>query len=94
MKQPCVYILAVKKGGTLYVGVTSDLVKRMYEHRNDLFEGFTSKYAVHRLVYYDVCDDMRAAIAREKQIKKWKRAWKAELIERDNPEWFDLSARI
>ena len=87
---PCVYILASARNGTLYVGVTSDLVKRVFEHRNDFVEGFTKKYKVHRLVYYEVFGDMTAAITREKQIKKWNRKWKHELIERNNPYWNDL----
>jgi len=87
---PCVYILASARNGTLYVGVTSDLVKRVFEHRNDFVEGFTKKYKVHRLVYYEVFGDLTAAITREKQIKKWNRKWKQELIERNNPYWNDL----
>ncbi|MFC2000515.1 GIY-YIG nuclease family protein [Chloroflexota bacterium] len=85
-----VYILSSKRNGTLYIGVTSDLVKRVYDHRNDLLDGFTRKYRIHRLVYYEKTNDIQEAIAREKQIKRWKRAWKVELIERDNPEWIDL----
>ena len=90
MKQPAVYILASKRNGTLYVGVTSDLVKRVWEHRNDERDGFTKQYRVHRLVYFERFADMPSAIAREKAIKKWRRAWKLELIERDNPGWLDL----
>ena len=93
-KQPCVYILANKRNGTLYIGVTSDVVKRGWEHRNGLIEGFTKKYGVHRLVYYETHADMLAAITREKQIKKWNRAWKLRLIEQDNPEWRDLWPEI
>ena len=89
-KQPCVYILASKRNGTLYTGVTSDLAKRIYEHKNDLADGFTKKYGVHLLAYFELHGDMNAAIAREKQIKKWNRAWKLELVERTNPEWKDL----
>ncbi len=89
-KQPCVYLLASKRNGTLYVGVTSDLVKRVWEHKNDLVEGFTAKYGVHLLVYYEMHADMLGAITREKQIKKWDRSWKLKLVERDNPEWKDL----
>ncbi|MCR4304540.1 MAG: GIY-YIG nuclease family protein [Gallionella sp.] len=89
-KQPCVYILASKRNGTLYVGVTSDLVKRIWEHRNDVCEGFTKKYSVHYLAYFEQCADMMAAITREKQIKKWDRVWKIELIESFNPGWRDL----
>ena len=90
MKQPTVYILASKKNGTLYTGVTSDLVKRVWEHKNNLVDGFTKKYAVHVLVYFEQHDDMTAAITREKQIKKWNRTWKLRLIEEQNPEWKDL----
>ena len=89
-KQPVVYVLASKRNGTLYVGVTSDLVKRVWEHRNNVVESFTSRYGVHRLVYFELCDDMEQAILREKRMKKWNRAWKIELIEKQNPEWIDL----
>ena len=89
-KLPCVYLLASKRNGTLYVGVTSDLVKRVWEHKNDLVEGFTAKYGVHLLVYYEMHADMLGAITREKQIKKWDRSWKLKLVERNNPEWKDL----
>jgi len=89
-KQPAVYILANKRNGTLYIGVTSDLPKRAWEHKNDLVEGFASKYKIHRLVYYEIYGDMMSAITREKQMKKWNRAWKLELIEEENPEWNDL----
>ncbi|HKI85859.1 MAG TPA: GIY-YIG nuclease family protein [Thermoanaerobaculia bacterium] len=89
-RQPAVYILASRRNGTLYVGVTSDLPKRVWEHKGDLVEGFTKKYGVHRLVYFEQHTDMAGAIAREKQIKKWNRAWKLELIERANPQWRDL----
>jgi putative endonuclease len=89
-RQPAVYVLASKQNGTLYIGVTSDLAKRAWEHKNDLVEGFTKKYGVHRLVYYEMHEDMLSAIAREKQVKKWNRAWKLELIEEKNPEWKDL----
>ena len=89
LKQPFVYILASQRNGTLYTGVTSDLSKRIWEHKNDLIEGFTKKYGVHRLVYYEFHNDMATAITREKQIKKWRRAWKVELIEHDNPDWRD-----
>jgi len=93
-KQPCVYILASKRNGTLYVGVTSDLVKRSWEHRTNAVEGFTKRYDVHVLVYYEVHEDMISAISREKQMKKWQRAWKLRLIEERNPEWRDLSQEI
>jgi putative endonuclease len=89
-KQPAVYILASKRNGTLYVGVTSDLRKRAWTHKNDLIEDFTRKYDVHLLVYYELYEDMVSAITREKQIKKWNRAWKLELIEEQNPDWKDL----
>ncbi len=89
-KQPAVYILASKRNGTLYIGVTSDLTMRAWEHKNDLVEGFTKRYRVHRLVYYELHEDMESAITREKQIKKWNRAWKLELIEKENPDWRDL----
>jgi putative endonuclease len=93
-KQPCVYILASQRNGTFYVGVTSDLVTRIWEHKNDVVEGFTKKFSVHLLVYFEQCADMSAAITREKQIKKWNRAWKIELIESTNPEWRDLWEEI
>lgn len=90
MKQPCVYLLASKRNGTLYVGVTSNLVQRIWQHKNDLLEGFTRRYSVHMLVWYEACGTMQAAIAREKAIKEWKRAWKIRLIEEKNPDWRDL----
>lgn len=89
-KQPSVYILASKRKGTLYVGVTSDLIKRVWEHRNNFVEGFTKQHGVHMLVHYEQTDDIAVAIQREKQIKKWNRAWKIRLIEEGNPEWRDL----
>jgi len=85
-----VYILASKKHGTLYIGVTNDLTKRTFEHKNDLVEGFTKKYGVHQLVYFEQTSDVTSAITREKQMKKWRRGWKIELIEQKNPEWKDL----
>ena len=90
MKHPCVYLLASRRNGTLYVGVTSDLPKRIWEHRNHVVEGFTKRYAVGLLVWYEQHDSMVSAIAREKAIKAWKRAWKINLIELSNPEWNDL----
>ncbi len=90
MKRPCVYLLASKRNGTLYVGVTSDLIKRVWEHKNDVVDGFTNKYGVHSLVWYEMHEDMASAIQREKQIKEWKRQWKLELIEKVNPGWRDL----
>lgn len=89
-KQPTVYILANKRNGTLYTGVTSNLVKRIWEHKNDVYEGFTKKYQVHRLVYFEQHQTMEAVITREKRIKKWKRQWKIKLIEKSNPQWRDL----
>jgi len=85
-----VYILASRKNGTLYIGMTSDLVKRIYQHKNDLVEGFTKKYGVHTLVYFEQTEDVQTALRREKQLKSWKRAWKIRLIEENNPEWNDL----
>ena len=85
-----VYILASKRNGTLYVGFTSELIQRVYAHKNDLVEGFTKKYGVHMLVYYKTGGDYEGTLQREKQIKEWKRQWKIELIERNNPEWRDL----
>ena len=90
VKQPTVYILASKKNGTLYVGVTSNLIKRIWEHKNNLTEGFTKRYEVHYLVWYEMHECMESAIQREKRIKGWKRAWKMELIENNNPNWQDL----
>lgn len=89
-RQPCVYIIASKRNGTLYVGVTSDPVRRIYEHKTDMVEGFTKKYGVHQLVYIETHNTMEQAITREKQMKEWKRQWKIELIETHNPEWNDL----
>lgn len=85
-----VYILASDRNGTLYVGVTSNLVQRTWQHRNDEIDGFTGRYKVHRLVWFEAQPDARAAITREKQIKEWKRAWKLALIEAANPQWRDL----
>ncbi len=93
-KQGFVYILASKKNGTLYIGVTSDLVKRVWEHKNDVAEGFTRRYGVKTLVYYEVSDSIESAIWREKQMKEWQRAWKIRLIEEENPEWNDLYFQI
>ena len=90
MKQPCVYILASRRNGTLYVGVTSDLIQRVWQHKNDLVDGFTKRYGVHNLVWYETCGDMIVVIAREKAIKEWQRAWKIRLIQEANPEWKDL----
>jgi len=93
-KQPVVYILANRRNGTLYIGVTSDLRARVWQHKNDLAEGLTKRYRVHTLVYYELHAEMRSAIAREKQLKKWNRTWKIELIERANPQWRDVSDDI
>ena len=90
LKQPCVYMLASRRNGTLYVGVTSNLLQRVWQHRNHSLGGFTARYGVARLVWYEMHATMRSAITREKQIKEWKRPWKLELIEHDNPEWLDL----
>ena len=87
---PCVYLLARGRNGTLYVGVTSDLIKRIYQHRNSLVDGFTKRYGVHDLVWYEIHERMESAILREKQIKKWDRRAKTSLIERSNPDWKDL----
>ncbi|WP_036303658.1 GIY-YIG nuclease family protein [Methylotenera sp. L2L1] len=92
--QPCVYILASKRNGTLYVGVTSDLPKRIWQHKNDLVEGFTKRYTVHDLLWYELADDIASVILREKQIKEWKLQWKLELIEKFNPYWNDLYPSI
>ena len=89
-----VYILASARNGTLYIGVTNDLVRRIYEHNHGLHEGFTSEHAVTMLVYYEVTASIEAAILREKQLKKWKRIWKLRLIEDFNPHWHDLYASI
>ncbi len=90
VKAPCVYILASGQNGTLYIGVTSDLVKRVWQHKNDVVEGFSKSYNVHLLVWYEVHETMESAIQREKNIKKWNRKWKLELIEKENPGWKDL----
>ena len=91
MKTYYVYILASKKNGTLYIGVSSNIMKRIYEHKNKLIEGFTKKHNVNKLVYYQETTDVTIAISREKQLKKWNRKWKLELIEKNNPEWNDLA---
>jgi putative endonuclease len=89
-----VYILANKKNGTLYVGVTSDLIRRVFEHKSGFVEGFTKKYQVHNLMYYEVTESVESAIAREKQLKKWHRDWKIRLIEKENSDWKDLYFEI
>ena len=93
-KQFYVYILASKRNGTLYTGVTSNLIKRIWQHKNELLEGFSKKYKVKNLVYYEVHNNVGSALTREKQIKKWRRAWKLRLIEEKNPEWKDLYKEI
>ena len=94
MKRFCVYILASEQNGTLYIGVTSDLPRRMTEHREKLIDGFTSKYGVARLVHYEPFDSADAAFTRETQLKKWRRKWKLRLIETENPDWEDLYERL
>ncbi len=94
MKQPCVYILASQRNGTLYVGVTSNLVQRVWQHQNNLVDGFTKKYGVHTLVWYEAHETMGSAIAREKALKGWRRTWKLDLIEATNPTWRDLYGEI
>jgi len=89
-RQYYVYVLANRRNGTLYIGVTSDLIRRVFEHKNDLIDGFTKKYHVHMLVHYEILTNINEAIIREKQFKSWKRAWKKNLIEKDNPRWIDL----
>lgn len=93
-KRYTVYILASKRNGTLYVGVTSDLAKRIWEHKNDVVKGFTQKYGVHDLVYYECHGEVTAAIQREKRLKRWERRWKLDLIEKSNPDWRDLYDEI
>lgn len=90
MKSFYVYILCSGRNGTLYIGMTSDLVKRVYEHKNNLVDGFTKKYGVHRLVWYEIHDAAETAIRREKQMKKWERSWKLRVVEEINPQWRDL----
>jgi len=89
-RQPAVYILTSKRNGTLYVGLTSNLAERVWEHKNNMVEGFTRRYGLHRLVWYEVHETMESAIVREKGIKGWRRIWKLELIEATNPDWEDL----
>ena len=93
-RQPCVYILASKPFGTLYIGVTSDLTARLWQHRSGDGTGFTSRYSIHRLMRYELFEDMPTAIAREKQLKRWQRQWKINLIESDNADWHDLAAGL
>jgi len=93
-KQPTVYILESKRNGTLYIGVTSDLVKRVWEHKCNIVAGFTKRYNVHLLVWYELHDSMASAVIQEKRLKEWKRKWKLELIEKFNPDWQDLYQKI
>jgi putative endonuclease len=88
-RQPCVYILSSGRHGTLYIGVTSNLIQRLHQHRTNAFPGFTARYKVKRLVHFEITDSMEAAITREKQLKSWRREWKIALIEKDNPFWED-----
>ncbi len=94
MKQFYVYILSNKRNGTLYTGVTSDLLKRVYEHKNDLVDGFSKRYGIHDLVWYEMHETAESAISREKHIKKWNRKWKLELIDNSNPFWDDLYEKL
>ncbi len=93
-RQPAVYILANKRNGTLYVGVTSDLIKRTWQHKNNVVKGFTERYSVHQLVWYELHETMESAIRKEKMLKNWKRVWKLELVEKSNPNWEDLYGTI
>ena len=93
-RDPCVYILASGHYGTLYIGVTSDLLGRLWQHRNEVIPGFTKRYKVHRLVHFEMLGDMAGAIAREKQLKRWHRQWKINLLERENPHWADLAVGL
>jgi putative endonuclease len=90
----CVYLLASERNGTLYVGITSNLIGRVWQHKNDQADGFTKKYSIKQLVWYEAHEDVNTAIQREKQIKEWKRAWKLELIEMNNPYWNDLYTQL
>lgn len=91
---PCVYIMASSRNGTLYIGVTSDLVKRVWQHKNDVVESFTNKYKLHLLVWYEPHQNITVAISREKALKKWNRIWKLRLIEQSNPDWQDLYEQL
>ncbi len=93
-KAPCIYILANKAHGVLYIGVTSNLIQRIWQHKNHQVDGFSQKYNTHKLVYFEQCSEMNSAIAREKQLKKWNRAWKIQLIEKANPQWQDLYSTL
>lgn len=93
-RQPCVYILASQPYGTLYIGVTSNLIRRLWQHRNDVLPGFTAAHQVHMLVRFEMFGDMERAILREKQLKRWHRQWKINLIQSENPQWVDLAAGL
>jgi putative endonuclease len=93
-RQPCVYLLASRRHGTIYIGVTSNLLARLHQHRTKAVKGFTSRYAVYRLVHFEMAETMEAAIAREKQLKAWRRDWKIALIEKDNPLWDDQAVEF
>ena len=93
-KQYYVYLLAHKENGTLYIGVTNYLIRRMHQHKQKLLEGFTKTYSIHKLVYYEIHTDVHQALLREKQLKKWKRQWKIKLIEKQNPHWIDLTYEL
>ena len=92
--QPCVYMMTSSRNGTLYIGVTSDLITRVWQHKNNVVEGFTEKYEVHLLVWYELHGNMDSAISREKALKKWNRIWKLRLIEQFNPDWQDLYEQL
>jgi len=92
--QPCVYIMASGRNGTLYIGVTSNLAGRVWQHKNNVVDGFTKRYAVHQLVWYEPHENMESALAREKALKKWNRIWKLRLIEEFNPDWLDLYEQL
>ena len=92
--QPCIYIMASHRNGTLYIGVTSDLARRVWEHRESIVDGFTKRYGLKRLVWFEYRESMVGAIQREKSLKRWSREWKINLIERDNPHWDDLYPQI
>jgi len=94
VREPCIYILASQAHGTLYIGVTSDLIARLYQHRTGEVKGFTCRYRVHRLVRFEQFATMYDAIAREKQLKRWHRQWKINLIESENPQWADLAPSL
>ena len=92
--QPCVYMMTSSRNGTLYIGVTSDLITRVWQHKNNVVEGFTKKYEAHQLVWYEPHGNMESALSREKALKKWDRIWKLRLIEQFNPDWQDLNNQL